>query len=258
MSEFWTGKTTYSIADNWDLVSQDWDRLVKYLGDGINRKRIMDGIKNEYIYGTKENIEKILGLSILSTLSLTGETFHWDDKEIRQIKTDWINWLQDEGFFMVYEKGKKNEDIPDAIITLMDEFNSLTELDEKYFHKHKNIEDLLNKEYGLCAENPLFEMFKNEDMDKRRYWFGQSDLTLLEGDTLYVVDFKPEKNLNTENTRDHFVNAFLQVIGYALSTKMNIDKELKVKCVVFNGEGQAVVFDPIEMFAEIQKFMSGK
>ncbi|MBD3211304.1 MAG: hypothetical protein GF311_01755, partial [Candidatus Lokiarchaeota archaeon] len=100
-------------------------------------------------------------------------------------------------------------------------------------------------------ENAIFEMFKNEDTVKKRYWFGQSDLTLLEGDTLYVVDFKPEKGIEAKRTSEHFVNAFLQVIGYALSTKMNIDKELKVKCVVFNGKGQAVVFDPIEMFAEI-------
>lgn len=73
-----------------------------------------------------------------------------------------------------------------------------------------------------------------------------------------MVDFKPDLHFdpNSESLSKHAVNAFPQLIAYALTIQKQLEGTgLEVKCLMFNGEA-SIEFDPNLMFYPVFDFMT--
>ncbi|MEJ2252212.1 MAG: hypothetical protein P8Y97_21435 [Candidatus Lokiarchaeota archaeon] len=183
---------------------------------------------------------------------LTSDTFHFDSENKKQIKQDFIDYLYEKKkLFEIWSKNKKDSGISEVTRRLMESVVAHNKLTPDIFYKHANLEvlikDLIHE--GLTAESPMLIKIGE------RYWSGHSDLIFQKGDTIYIADYKPNYDLG-DNPGEHFVNAFPQLIAYALTIATQIDKGLKVKCIAFNNEA-AVEFDPVKMFDPIKKFLEG-
>ncbi|MEJ2250061.1 MAG: hypothetical protein P8Y97_10420, partial [Candidatus Lokiarchaeota archaeon] len=182
---------------------------------------------------------------------LTSETFQFRSNDAIDLKIDFINYLHKKHLFQIWSDDIKDSGVSKVMMRLMDCVAVRIRSNTKFFYKHENlnllIEDLINE--GLAAESPMIAKIGT------RYWTGHSDLIFREGDTIYIGDYKPNYDLKL-NPGTHFVNAFPQLIAYALTVASQIDKNLKVKCIVFNNE-ESVEFDLIEMFDPIKEFLQG-
>lgn len=89
---------------------------------------------------------------------------------------------------------------------------------------------------------------------------GHIDFLILSGNTLYVVDYKPDKTGYVEkdpddpgSIRKNFIQIVPQVAAYAKILKLSYGIDLKVECVSFNKD-YAYVFDD-SLLGDIEQFM---
>lgn len=102
-------------------------------------------------------------------------------------------------------------------------------------HKHllpmlvKNVKGALGSEINIW-------LFRNDNC-----MTGHIDLLIVQGDTIYVCDYKPDLKFKDATSGKDFSNAVPQVLAYALMLKEALGLS-KVKGLIFNQQG-AVEFD---------------
>ncbi|MBD3214946.1 MAG: hypothetical protein GF311_20210 [Candidatus Lokiarchaeota archaeon] len=111
----------------------------------------------------------------------------------------------------------------------------------------------------ISLENALIEQFGVSE--GIRIWTGHLDsfYIAISDNEVFVVDFKPERDLDSKNPGSHFINIMPQLIGYSLIVQSIIAEDgLDIRSVAFNEDGQAVEFNPNEILPLIELFMKGK
>ncbi|MEJ2277328.1 MAG: hypothetical protein P8Y70_06195, partial [Candidatus Lokiarchaeota archaeon] len=235
-----------SVSLSSQVKNLESGRLKSFLTNHHPIQKTIEWLAKKVIFGDQK-VNRISSLGY----GITSDTFHFDSNDAKELKQDFIDYLSDKDFFKSWSDNVKDSEISEVTEHLMKAVSVHRELEPNIFYKHANLELLLKDlmSEGLAAESPMFIKIAE------RYWTGHSDLIFRKSDTIYIADYKP--NYNLEGTpAEHFVNAFPQLISYALTILSQIDKGLKVKCIVFNNE-QAVEFDPIEIFTPIKEFLQG-
>ena len=115
----------------------------------------------------------------------------------------------------------------------------------------ENLKQILASEFWV---GELFKGFQGKDYK----YSGILDLIAIEGDTIYILDYKPDVHYHTIaeilaskdkiHPESHVIRTVAQIAGYALVLDALFGFKaagFKVKCLTFSGEGYTL-YDPFE------------
>jgi len=214
----------------------------------------------------KDN-KKVQDVVSPSDLHLIAKSFKFDSKDLKEIRKGYFEYLENiaNELLKKYERGEPlPEDMSEIAKALVDY------ADDRGFglNDHDKMVDYLSNDLtyealkkSLAAEVPSRIKFALNDpeLNQFRYYSGVADLFFIEGDTLYIADFKPDVHFKTEgDLRNYAANVFPQLVAYGLMVQKKLrstGSDLKIKFIAFNKEA-SIEFDPNLMYFQMFDFMT--
>ncbi len=179
------------------------------------------------------------------------------------------NWLQQNKILTVGTQGTTNKanknfkfsnNVITAISQLVESAQNKHFTSVSYLHGSPGHEQVLPKILNDISEAIGIEVLlfiRNPNIGGNKYLTGHVDVILVIGDTVLIVDYKPDMTPRFSTTKiyDNFARSFPQVSSYALAAIDQLGlQNKKVYSVTFNKEA-AWVYEPEFMLKEMNDFM---
>jgi hypothetical protein len=260
------------VAD-WPFKVAGLFALERFIKNRDDKVVIMRTVKDLYD-NNRENPDRDV-FEILAAHGLVGITakdFKFQSKALKFFKTEFIdNYLNDlkKGRYRQFILGKTSgADLEGLSGTAMWMVDYCTR-NNIGMGDHAKIERMMEIiPGGLGNEIPMFHHTHLSDVagdpnysfeDKIRAWNAKSDIFTLRYDkatnTLEIGDFKPDLDFDSKNPGEHFANAIMQVLVYALTVQKEVGGEVNIRCLIFNKNG-FIQFEPNSMYFELLNFMT--